>query len=328
MEKVSVGIMTMLTIMVTSLIAPICSGFTYGIHALSSEDYILAPLYLITSPWVSKIAEYPNGTIVVNAGFYLRSLLYNVYWFRPSIIEVNNTKYIILEVLVIVNKNSLNTTLHSIIIKKIHISLPEQGKYTILFFINSKKVLEKNIEVNVSSQTTGYMKLDFIPHWTPYVQEIPGYNKAVIAWKPAPNNSVIIVRVWSTGPDGVLVFPINQPPEDVVHYVCNLENPVIHKDNKTIDIYFVELHWSMQTSALVLSTYELHVNVTNLENWIIRVHFIGYTRENNTTTPIVFDHGPIQLPGEPTYEEKIIALTTIIFFTAFIVAITAKSIFK
>ncbi len=328
MWKTPIKSMVILAIMVASIIAPTCSSFTCNVHASSSEDYILAPSYLITSPWVSKIAEYPNGTIIVNAGFYLRSMLYGVYWFKPLIVEVNDTRYIILEALVIVDKNSLNTTPHSVIIKRIQISPPEQGKYTILFFINSEKVLEKNIEVSVFSQTAGYMKLNFIPHWTPYVQKIPGYNKAVIAWKPTLNNSVIIVRVWSTGPNGVLVFPINQPPEDVVHYICNLENPVVHEENKTIDIYFVELHWSIQTSALVLSTYELHVNVTNLENWIIRVHFIGYTREDNTTTPVVFDHGPIQLPGKPTYEEKIIALTTIILFAVFIVAITVKSIFK
>ncbi len=246
------------------------SSYSYDSH---DSAYKLIPPSDVISPKVTKVKEYLNDTTIIRAEFLLYNARIGVYWFKPTVILCNeSTKYIVIEAIVITSKPFLARALNYFS-KSLPAAVPEPGNYAVIFFINGKKVLTTTMELHYASKDAEAITncvFHTVPHWTPR-----GHPKVEVKMTPMAFGHKVEIKIWTAGPIGVLVFPINNPPEQIMFESHGIENPVVDKDKGAIEFYFLELQRGVVSLALVCHTYTYYVDELSLTNWKIKVYING-----------------------------------------------------
>jgi len=205
-----------------------------------------------------------------------------IYWIHPSIFNISNKLYIIVQAIGFMGTEGINRTVT--LEKNFEINIPYPGNYTLLLYLNDRKICNTTKFIN----TTCHKRIQDIWGITDVFTLIYKFVPLVpsIEYINITDNKVFIqVNSATAGPCGVISGELGKPLSgygvSIALYKSRpiISNIIIDNAAKNIEIHYIHMHYYLICEALILRQYtysiDLPTNLNDFMNWNITIYVNG-----------------------------------------------------
>ena len=210
-----------------------------------------------------------------------------IYWIEPSIFNVSNKLYIIVQAIGFMGTRGINKSVE--LEKTFEISIPYPGNYTLLLYLNDRGICNTTKFINTTSHKRIHGIWGIIDVSTLIYRFAP-VNPSIEYINITDNKIFIQVNSATASPCGVIFGELGKPlssyKTSITPYKSQsiISNIIINNETKNIEIHCIHMHYYIICEALILRRHTYSIDLLTKLNSIMDWNITIYINRNPVKT--------------------------------------------